>query len=362
MRPIKEKALYTALSVCVTSVFVQSLALAEPSVSAVNASSLTVGQSVQITGSGFGSSGPDIILVDHFETGSSGDGISKEGPFIGRWDNVAGNAKITAFSHSGENGFLAFDGLRQTTLQFDIGRDETEIYVSFWVAVEPGYKFPGSTTGPRQLSTDSSWKYAWLMDGSRGYSERDQFDLWIAAYTGKAFNIAGNDGNFQWIWDFWTWEWNRVSMWIDGAARAEFQTMTTDGTRTEMYNDSVFVQGSSNFFNRLNIPGYLRSRSSPDNDIRPVYDDIYVARGPSAAARIEITDNANYSRSTESTLLTPTSWSGDQVTATLPPSNMYGSGKPMFLFVFDSQGRRNSRGFPVDCGDCPSPPKPPELR
>jgi len=52
----------------------------------------------------------------------------------------------------------------------------------------------------------------------------------------------------------------------------------------------------------VNFPGWIRSNA-------PLYDDIYVATGPNAIARVELTDSANYDKSRIVAVQPSTSWS-----------------------------------------------------
>lgn len=69
-------------------------------------------------------------------------------------------------------------------------------------------------------------------------------------------------------------------------------------------------------FDRFTMPGHLGGFNIANNQ-HLYFADIYQAVGPGAAARIEITDNADYDASKKITILDIEDWSSDQVSATI---------------------------------------------
>jgi hypothetical protein len=108
---------------------------------------------------------------------------------------------------------------------------------------------------------------------------------------------------------------------------------------------------------RLHFPGFERK----DTNSIMYYDDIYVATGTGAMARVEIGNNATYSRCTNLTILTPTLWSDTAITATVRQGS-FANGSSAFLFVFDSNGGVNTTGYPITIGGPPPPAPPSGLR
>jgi|GEM_PF-944528 len=75
-------------------------------------------------------------------------------------------------------------------------------------------------------------------------------------------------------------------------------------------------------FDRLTIPGYVEQFPIADNT-QLYFADIYQAVGPGAAARIEITDSADYDASKKITILDIKDWASDKVSATIRKGVFY---------------------------------------
>jgi hypothetical protein len=327
---------------------------------------------ITIEGSGFGSTGPKIVLFDDFERGSAGSSISMQAP-IGSWSGI-GNSKnppvISSDARTGKGGFLAYDSSAGAArqLRLSLGGDQTEVFYSFWVRIPDGSYFPGrGVTGPKQFSTDSSWKLSWLMDGYDGHGTSG-FDMCFPTHIGNGnMTIAGNDYKFTSVGNSW-WSWNswmRISVWVRGGASLAqagggttgfFQTLSQEkGLNTQSFGTAQIFQDPSvtDKFSVLNIPGWIRSGIT-DSRIRPVHDDIYVATGRGAVARVEIGDAPTYSQVRNLSIIPTTSWSSGKITARVPQAGV-GSGSAWYVYVTDADGNTNASGFPLS-GKAPNPP------
>ncbi|MCH7695825.1 MAG: hypothetical protein IIB73_05940, partial [Proteobacteria bacterium] len=146
---------------------------------------------ITINGNLFGS-GPNIVVYDTFENGVTGGDIpltnpknpgcdipkdlkdltGAPGPIVGCWDAYA---YITApryydIARSGNHSMLIFDDDTNDFLQLNKVNmnDFTEFFISLWARVPDGTFFPGRQVGLelKQFPTDSSWKFAWVIDGN----------------------------------------------------------------------------------------------------------------------------------------------------------------------------------------------------
>jgi hypothetical protein len=100
--------------------------------------------------------------------------------------------------------------------------------------------------------------------------------------------------------------------------------------------DPVFGGGTEPYqWTRLHLNGWIRE-TDRDYEVRLLYDDIYLATGPHAAARVEIGNKANYSECTMMAISTPTAWSGTQITATVR-EGCFRDGDAVWVFVVDDQ-------------------------
>ncbi|WP_129645569.1 hypothetical protein [Peristeroidobacter agariperforans] len=250
-----------------------------------------------------------------------------------------------------------------------LGGDQTEVFYSFWVRIPDGGFFPGrDVTGPKMFSSDSSWKFTWLMDGSDAYNS-DGFDMCFPTHTGRgSFQVAGNDYNFLSLGnDWWSWNsWMRVSVWVRGGSSLPtsssstgfFQTVSQEkGLDTKEFGVEKIFQGGgiSSKFSVINIPGWIRTGIT-DSRIKPVHDDIYIATGKGAVARVEVADAATYAQAKTISILPVTSWSDGKIVAKVPQAGV-GSASTWYVYVTDAEGRMNSQGIPLNSKvTLPSPP------
>lgn len=102
----------------------------------------------------------------------------------------------------------------------------------------------------------------------------------------------------------------------------------------------------------MTMPGWWGNGNNTSN--QATYDDVYLAIGPNAAARVEIGDAPTYAASKRLAIMTPQSWSNGTITATV----RMGPFKPsdtLYLFVVDASNVP-SAGIPViPCTVCPNP-------
>lgn len=339
---------------------VDQSAIVKPVIKSVTGE-LSNGAEITIVGTGFGS-GPHIVLYDRFEGGGSGDKIPLTSPTIGVWSMTGSVPPVySSYAHTGTHGFLVYDGLtdtmRQLRLQFPA---DQEIFVSYWVFVPPGTRFPGTDGGISQFSTDSSWKFVWLMDGSEGYHSDGKFDICLPTYIGHGLmGIAGNDGRYRSLDShWWSWhEWMRVSIWLKGSKRVsnggESRTQTLSKAKglenRSLSGSDIFLKDdNSRQFNQLNVPGWIRRVGG--DQVQPVYDDIYVAVGPASFARVELTNNKNYELSTDSIILIPVEWTDTKIVVKLDYGNM-NPVEPLSIHVFADGGSQTVSGMNI-CTEC----------
>ena len=85
-----------------------------------------------------------------------------------------------------------------------------------------------------------------------------------------------------------------------------------------------------------------------------MHDDVYVAVGRGAVARVELADAPTYAQAHNISVVPVTSWSAGQITAKVPPAGV-GSASAWYVYVTDADGNTNSSGFPLS-GKAPNPP------
>lgn len=344
--------------------------------------SLAASGTFTVTGSGFGANGPNIVLVEDFESDTPGSKVSLTGPVIGQWssyNNSNGYTASNVAAHTGSVSFNAVDANQvtngtgtqfasnQLTIQFG---EQQEAFLSYWVYT-PNQQFNGeygNEGGPGVLGTipdpgnfayDSCWKMCWFQKSLNDISGTD-FNMVIPSYASAGqFQVAGesqvlisNFGN-TW-WSFTTW--NRLSTWLRGApnqgsgqSAGNLQTLNTQkGMNTFQFGTSPLFQSGNTYFSSLNIVGYTAVASKTQ---QPLYDDIYLAVNPSgqlsgACARVEIGDAATYTACQHMTILLATSWADGSVTSTVPRAGLDFSGQA-YAYVWNGNGTVNATGLAV---------------
>lgn len=298
---------------------------------------------------GFGDLGPEVLVFDRFE-GTPGNEIPLESPDVGLWSGAGGNPALFSeeTARSGSTAMLAYDGesgaMRQLRLRFE-PRDE--LFLSFWVALPEGSRFPGRDHLPSGFSMDSSWKFTWVFDGSDGYGHDGRYDQCLPTHTGRgAFAIGGNDGNWSWLSNDWFgWStWTRIT--VRGRPGAEpsvddgegfFQAVSALGHHRRELDDRPMYQGGTERFDRLNVPGWIRTGG--DGAVRPHYDDVYFAAGPGAAARVELGDAEDYASCTNLVMAIPLRWTDTELEVRLHGNRDMETFEGAWIHVHDADDR-----------------------
>jgi len=320
-------------------------------------SSVTGGNgTLTITGSGFGA-GPVVQLYDDFEGGAIGQPVSLTSSIKGTWDLYTPGPLPThdAIAHSGNSSARMYD---KQTLQLHQGFNPgiREILLSYWVFVPPGTPFPGYNGGVKTFSTVSSWKFTWIFDQSyQGFDADLCLPTW--AGSGQLF-LAGNDMNLitnlnhttWWDWD----NWMRIAVWLKAnetdptlPGTVEFQTISAGkGLYDQRWTTPVFDTDGPALkqFRNLTIPGWVAETSSVDTHI--VYDDIYIAVGQGAVARVEIGDQPTYAASKTLEIQLPTAWSDNSISVNVHLGAV-ASVQSGYLYVTDANGVVNATGYPL---------------
>jgi hypothetical protein len=340
---------------------------------AITSVSGTVGDSKQITvtGTGFGTGGPKIVLFDDFSKASTGN-VHPYEAIIGKWSS---SKNITFSDQKLSNG----KGVRCIGEEGRLGSQITfpstqEVFVSSIAYVPPGYKFPSAST-TKTFPDISAMKHFWLMYGNSGYSESSAPDLVSPTWTSsKFYRVASNDadlskfdmdGDVSWVWDKPV----RWSLWAKGNGASSsgtdgmFQGVSDSGHVTRSYKNYKPWFNSSHTvraWDRINLIGYARSGTSYSSGHNWVIDDVYLASGPNAAARIEIGNKSSYSSCTNLAISTVDSWSSTSIKATVR-SGRFPTGTNAYLYVIDGSNVPNSQGYPVTIGSGGTAATPPPI-
>ena len=334
---------------------VPSLAISAPVVSGV-AGVLVDGQQVTVTGFGFGTNGPNVILFDDFNRGEEGQELSASAT-IGTWSKM----KSVSFADSlisnkkGARCFNESGWLNNNTVVF--GKVYSEVFISSIAYVPNGYYMP-----PNKGQGEDAWpsisclKHFWFYYTATGYKTDNDPDLvgfCVNSSTSK-YNLFANDyaratlnreDDFNWSWD----EPVQLSMWIKGNGTSRegsdgmIKGVSSLGQSQKNFPEDFYKETDTWFsstdnvfgFDRVTVPGFLTGTG--DSKANYVVDDVYVAVGEDAAARVELGNASNYTACTKIAISTPDLWSDKQIVLTVRE----GTFKPdenVYLFVVDGNG------------------------
>lgn len=339
---------------------------AAPSITAVSGT-VSNGQAITITGASFGSTGPNILLFDDFELGSNGTNMSDRvrNAQVGTWRDVSAN--ITPYyptysnlqAHSGSlalrqnwgSGSGQQEGARwaspTSTSVF------TKIYFSFWTYLPAGQNVPGAG-GPY----GPNWKVWWL--STNDYFQND-YASEIVTNPPSETSIAYVDGttnrayygyaSFRFTKGIWLrWEGYLTA---SASAGSVYLWHTDSGQARNLFGSSTgrTIDNGTTGWQYIHFPGFGRY----DNNSNTYYDDIYIATGEGALARVEIGNQPTYSTCTNLAVCTVNSWNSTSINATVR-NGSFSSGTA-YLYVIDSTGVANINGYPITIGSTTTPPQ-----
>ncbi len=348
---------------------------AAPSVSSVSGT-LAEGEAITITGSSFGANGPNIVLFDNFEGGTDGNTISTGAgsATVGKWDRVGGGDNSNPPTYSNlysVSGSMAFKGdatkktgggTDSTSAAFVDSLDSPDVYLSYWIYWPTTSSFPCYNGGTCNI------KYAWVYD-TVTLNDRTIFS---SAPSGNNTSnshyffcngCATGEHYFSPSLSMQKGKWYRFSAWIHGASDSSghetawvmspFNQANIAISKRVDYSGAILEPGGS--FKHLSLNGYERWCNDCDESA-PRFDDVYMAIGQNARARVEIGNASTYNACTNLTVATVTSWSDTAVVATVRQGS-FSNLNSVYLYVFDANGNVNSVGYPL-CPTCPNPPPP----
>lgn len=340
-----------------------SVAHAVPTISGVSGQ-VGFGEQITISGSNFGA-GPNVILFDDFASGTAGQVHTKQA-VVGTWATTKGIIFSDPKLSNGQ-GMRVVGSPGQLTSVVTFPTTD-KVFISFAGYVPDGYKFP-SAAEEQKFPTVSALKAAWLMYDSDGYNKSTKPDHVLTAWTGGTFyTVASNDsggpsqfdmnGDVAWQWDTPS----RWSFWAKGNGTSRVGSdgffMATNGSRRvyrsyKDYKPWFTTTHTVKAWNRVNFVGYVRSATSFADGNNFVLDDIYVATGDSAQARVEIGNAPTYSQCTKLTFVTTgaagDNWSSSSITATIRQGAFSQSELAnAYLYVIGADGSVNLQGWSLE--------------
>ena len=208
---------------------------------------------------------------------------------------------------------------------------------------------------PETWPRESFLKIAWLGDPDKGALSSYNDQVLFSFSTGTSGTTGGNDmtsatSNSLTVHhstnNWWTYgKWQRLSFWLranptnpsTSVGQEWAQVSIDDVMQQQFYTNAkpTFGGGTAPYqFTGMNFWGW--SRDIPDEtSFNLLFDDIYLATGPNAAARVEIGNASIYSAATKLAIATPNSWANTEITATIREGSFADSDE-IYLFVINA--------------------------
>lgn len=309
------------------------------------------GETITIKGLDFGSQGPNIIVFDDFEKGENNKTIllGEGSAAYGNW-TASGNPETTYYtsstSVSGNLSFQANAEIYYSWIRASLPIHTTDVFVAWWLYLPSEDNYPGYN------SDRINWKQMWI----QGESTTDD-DLVVPTALGSEPNqlqnwlICGNEQDPGYInyvtgtMDFRKGEWKRVWIWLDGDSEhgnIEFYAMSELSGMRSVKEYGIPTLKSDGYFERVHVNGY--ASSAPN--CHPTFDDVYIACGTSARARVEIGNKPIYDSCTNLTFAIPQNWTDILISAEFCEGS-FNQGETAYVYVFDANGNHNLEGYPI---------------
>jgi hypothetical protein len=349
------------------------------------------GQTITITSAGgatgFGATGPTVRIFDNFSSGTPDASITSAfNAVIGTWgvDNAWSPSLMhfrNTYSHDPGGISVEMSTVRAVD---DPPRDPRIRYespsgwasgdkalFSFWFFIPSGDLWPGDGSGAAQLKvmwlwydndnvgpvyawnyTPGSYSYFYCLNGSYCNSQWIGCPEFGSCGIPNDIFVKGTWSRYLFYFDFKTNATGVIEAWEINANHGRTRLTTSDPL-----TGVVTIAPGAPAFGRVYFPGF--SRHTPSGTQRIFYDDLYVADGPGARARVEIGNQSSYSACTNLAIFTPTSWGDTSITATMRAGS-FGTSGTAWLFVTDANGV-TSTGYSVTLGSGGGDTTPPTI-
>lgn len=307
-----------------------------------------------INGESFGQ-GPKVVMFENFE---HGDKFAKQ---FAKVSNDWSNKTVLVKEEDGNTAHSAVnsDGRMAQIVSLFNGDYRTAL-IAFSVKIPEGTTFPAAEA-PRTFPGSSAWKFSWLMSDSKGHSTSSLFDVCLPQYSGGGtMSLNGNTGMIGWLEkpeNWWSWDgYNHMISYVNIHPTSpiinplEYHfSVSNDVTNYE--KQGIAQAGSfsktNNTFDRVNIPGWFRNTENAN--FQGLYDNLYVAVGDNALARVVITDSPVYAQSKFAVPVMAKNWSNDRI---ILDNDVLPTDRAYYVHIFDRDGKRSPKSLRI-CPKCP---------
>ena len=337
--------------------------MAQPLISDVQGT-VANGKLITVSGSAFGATGPNVLLFDDFELGTNGSNIKtgSGSAQIGQWYGFPAGACITPqYSNAAKvSGSLAFRADMTNASYWNdaviatLPSSATPIFFSYWVYLPKGVGLPGLNT-----SNGLNWKIIWL----GGPNEVGGCDATVSTILSNGASLVGSNipsfGYYALNYPIFqltnggttsSGVWTRVWAYLAPSSSAGSVTvwdmaLNTGAVVKEMSYTNVKTTNGG-YWGQFWLNAFGNGGTS---NCYPMFDDVYIATGASAQARVEIGNASTYGACTNLAIVTPTSWSASLITGTVRQGAST-SGQSAYIYVTDASGNVNATGYRVTIG------------
>lgn len=326
---------------------------------------------VVINGGQFGDA-PNVQIFDNFDhpDAEGGKKVDYKQAFDNHWmlkgdPTLSPRPLYDPLAYSGNYSALFYsyiDGIKQlhTHMKLKLREPAADAFVAYATRTKPATSYPGrnhySTGNAADFPIGSSWKYTWLYDQDvKGNSS----DICAVTYVGYGnVYLAGNDFNVATLPKIYNWwdknDWNHISVHLN--ANEQFPTdagAATVSIANQAFGHQLFAYEVPIFdndgpeekvFRNFTIPGWIRAS---DRTSAVVYDDIYLATGPNAAARVVFTNHSFYSLSNKVAIQRVMNWTDKQVVMFMD-FTVFDEADDVYMHIFDGQGIAMNNGLNVN--------------
>ena len=382
LKQIKTTAAKTVLFTVIVFLFISMFGqnVMSQTISGVSTSIFVDGESIVVSGSGFGSNELNIDFLT-FEGGVAGSPFSETG-----WEafGESNNFRVPRYSnvekHHGSNSMLCDFPITHYGSVFhkNNGTAISKAYVTFWIYLDYDLvainddvdcDCDGITIGdpddycfqhkiwrinPQESVTDCpSTFYMSIWPRSTTVGVPDLCYQAMHVNSPDGVNVVVPDGNF-WRSCWSNGEWLKVELFLeeesgDGAGTADgteivkyYKTSTSSWTTWSDYGGNVDTRIDNAHWQWIHFGQYI-GNTSTTIDANIYYDDVFVQTA--TWARIEIGDNSSWNDCAHREIQIPTAWSDDSITVTVNQGS-FQDGETAYLFVIDENGTV-SEGCPI---------------